>query len=152
MSLNGSLVPSQARANRVSGDNVRFSWAWKCNPAKILASQSELKSCTICMNVFVKTHHAKQFQWNLPPRFFIMLPFKSHTSISLNNTAVCFTGNKVMFYANTRYKNIFSLLEIHFILKCFQTTFETITSTIMKPCQCTSRPKEFEHCHQTVLV
>ena len=50
MSLcNTSLVPSRARANAQtpSGDNARVSWARKCDPAKILAGQSESTSCII---------------------------------------------------------------------------------------------------------
>ena len=44
-----NLVPSWARTNvqTPSGDNARVSWAWKCNPAKILSGQSESMSCTI---------------------------------------------------------------------------------------------------------
>jgi len=43
VSVHCSLVPSWARANAQtpSDDNAWISWAWKCNPAKILAGQSE---------------------------------------------------------------------------------------------------------------
>ena len=37
-----------------SGDNARVSWARKCDPAKILAGQSELRSYIIVLK-----HHSK---------------------------------------------------------------------------------------------
>ena len=47
--LHCSLEPSRACTNvqTPSGDNAQISWAQKCDPAKILAGQSELRSCTI---------------------------------------------------------------------------------------------------------
>ena len=52
-------MPSRARANAQtpSGDNARVSWARKCDPAKILAGQSESRSCIIVLKTEKK--HSK---------------------------------------------------------------------------------------------